>query len=276
MLAVALGLVSGLTWGVADFLGGLASRRAAVLTVVALSQAVGLLLALTALIILRPEVPPVREMIFGALAGLSGVVGLVAFYRAMSVGNISLIAPISALGAAVPLAIDLIAGRVPGLIALTGMLLALGGAALAGRAPGPASRRGVGLALLAALGFGGFFTLLALAASSSALWSLATARLGSAPLVVAIALLVGGIGGIAMTGRTVVLVLASGLLDATANFLFAAASRHGLVSVVAVLGSLYPIATVALAGIILDERLGRLQAAGAGIALAGVALIAAG
>ena len=271
---MALGLVSGLSWGVADFLGGLASRRAAVLSVVALSQGVGLTLALAALVLIRPEVPPVREMAFGALAGLSGVIGLVAFYRAMSVGNMSLVAPLSALGAVVPLTVDLIAGRAPGPVALLGMLMALGGAALAARAPGPASRRGVGLALLAALGFGGFFTLLALAASTSALWSLATARLGSAPLAVAIVLIVGG--GLAMTGRTIVLVVASGALDATANLLFAAASQHGLVSVVAVLGSLYPIVTVALAGVILNERLGRLQAAGAGIALAGVALIAAG
>lgn len=276
MLAIALGLISGLSWGVADFMGGLASRRAAVLTVVALSQAVGLVLALVALAVLRPEVPPVSEIVYGMLAGLSGVVGLVAFYRAMSVGNISLIAPISALGAVVPMAVDLIAGRNPGAIALCGMLLALAGAALAGRAPGPASRRGVGLALLAALGFGGFFSLLALAASSSALWSLASARLGSAPLAVFVALAVGGAAGLVMTRRTLVLVVAAGVLDAAANLLFAAGSQRGLVSVVAVLGSLYPVATVALAGLVLHERLGRLQAAGAGVALAGVALIAAG
>lgn len=276
MLAIALGLISGLSWGVADFMGGLASRRAAVLTVVALSQAVGLVLALVALAVLRPGVPPVSEIVYGMLAGLSGFVGLVAFYRAMSVGNISLIAPISALGAVVPMAVDLIAGRNPGTIALAGMLLALAGAALAGRAPGPASRRGVGLALLAALGFGGFFSLLALAASSSALWSLASARLGSAPLAVLVALAVGGGAGLVMTRRTLVLVIAAGVLDAAANLLFAAGSQRGLVSVVAVLGSLYPVATVALAGVVLHERLGRLQAAGAGVALAGVALIAAG
>ena len=256
MLAIALGLISGLSWGVADFMGGLASRRAAVLTVVALSQAVGLVLALVALAVLRPEVPPVSEIVYGMLAGLSGVVGLVAFYRAMSVGNISLIAPISALGAVVPLTLDLASGNAPGALSLTGMVVAL--------------------ALLAALGFGGFFSLLALAASSSALWSLASARLGSAPLAVFVALAVGGAAGLVMTRRTLVLVVAAGVLDAAANLLFAAGSQRGLVSVVAVLGSLYPVATVALAGLVLHERLGRLQAAGAGVALAGVALIAAG
>jgi drug/metabolite transporter (DMT)-like permease len=274
MLAVALGLMSGLSWGVADFFGGIASRRAAVFAVVALSQCVGLVLALGAVALLRPDVPPGRELALGALGGLSGVLGLAAFYRAMSIGSISLIAPISALGALVPLAIDLIAGRTPSAVALTGMLLALAGAAIAARAPGAASRRGVGLALVAALGFGGFFALLAEAASSSALWGLVAARLGSAPLAVVVVLVVGG--GLAMTRRTMVLVVVSGALDATANLLFAAGSQRGLVSVVAVLGSLYPVVTVALAGLVLHEHLGRLQAAGAAVALGGVALIAAG
>ena len=91
-----------------------------------------------------------------------------------------------------------------------------------------------------------------------------------------VALAVGGAAGLVMTRRTLVLVVAAGVLDAAANLLFAAGSQRGLVSVVAVLGSLYPVATVALAGLVLHERLGRLQAAGAGVALAGVALIAAG
>jgi drug/metabolite transporter (DMT)-like permease len=272
VLTVAIGLISGLSWGVADFLGGLASRRAAVLAVVALSQVVGLALALTALAIVRPDLPPGRELALSVVAGLSGLIGLVAFYRAMAIGSISLIAPISALGAVVPLALDLGAGRAPGALGLAGMVLALGGAALAGRAPGHASRTGVGLALLAALGFGGFFSLLAEGAATSALWGLAASRAGSTPIVLGAALLVAG--GLSMSRRTLGLVVLSGALDATANLLFAEASRRGLVSVAAVLGSLYPVATVALAGLILHERLGRLQAAGAALALGGVAMIA--
>ena len=274
MLAVALGLFSGLSWGVADFLGGMASRRAAVLGVVALSQAVGLAITLVALAIVHPDVPPARELAMGALAGLSGVVGLVAFYRAMSVGSISLIAPISALGAVVPVSLDLAAGRTPGFVAFAGMMLALAGAALAARAPGPASRRGVSLALVAALGFGGFFSLLAGAAASSVLWGLAASRVASTPVAVGLALAVGG--GLAMSRRTVMVVVVSGALDVGANLLFAAASQKGLVSVVSVLGSLYPVATVALAGVVLHERLGRMQAVGAAVALGGVALIAVG
>jgi len=274
VLALALGLVSSVSWGIADFLGGVASRRAAALTVVALSQAVGLVLALAVVVATRTGPPPTEDLLLGVAAGVSGVIGLVAFYRGMAVGSISIIAPISALGALVPLAVDLVAGRTPGTLALVGMAVALTGAAIAARAPGPASRRGIGLALVAAVGFGGFFALLGEAAAESALWGLTSARLGSVPLALAAILVVGP--GVALAGRTVAMVCAAGVLDASANMLFALGSQRGLVSVVAVVGSLYPVVTVILAGAILDERLSRLQAAGAVLALGGVVLIAAG
>lgn len=274
MLAVVLGLLSGLSWGVADFFGGVASRRAAVLGVVVLSQVVGLVLILAIVAATRPDLPPARELAFAAAAGAVGLVGLAAFYRAMSVGTISLIAPISALGAAVPIAVDVLAGDIPGALALVGMVVALAGAALAARAPGPASRRGVGLAVVAALGFGGFFSLLAVGAATSPAWAIVAARGTSVPLGL-IALVVAGTS-LAMARRTLVFVILSGCLDVSANLLFAAGSQRGAVSVVAVLGSLYPVTTVLLAATILHERLGRLQAAGAAIALGGVILIAAG
>lgn len=274
MLAVALGLMSSVSWGVADFLGGVASRRAAALTVVALSQAVGLLLALAVVAATRTGPPPAEDMLLGVAAGVTGVIGLVAFYRGMAIGSISIIAPLSALGALVPLTVDLIAGRTPGPLALAGMVVALAGASIAARAPGPASRRGVGLALIAALGFGGFFALLGEAAAQSALWGLTSARLGSVPLALAALLVVGP--GVALTARTMLMVSAAGILDASANMLFALGSQRGLVSVVAVVGSLYPVVTVAMAGALLHERMSRLQAAGAVLALGGVVLIAAG
>jgi drug/metabolite transporter (DMT)-like permease len=155
------------------------------------------------------------------------------------------------------------------------MVVALAGAALAASAPGPASRRGLGLAIVAALGFGAFFVLLAESADEAgALWSLVAARTGSVPMALLGVAVVGA--GLAVGRRTLPLVIAAGILDASANLLFALGRQHGLVSVVAVLGSLYPVATVALASLLLRERLGRLQAVGAGLALAGVVLIAAG
>jgi drug/metabolite transporter (DMT)-like permease len=275
MLAVLLGLASSASWGLADFLGGVASRRAPALAVVAFSQAVGLLLALALLVVLRPDVPAPGDLLLGALAGLSGVAGLVAFYRGMAVGSISIVAPVSALGALVPLTLDLARGRDPGALALAGMAVALAGAALAARAPGPASRRGIGLALVAAVGFGAFFALLGEASDGAgALWALAAARTGSAPPAVAAVLVLGTATGI-LRGRLLGMVVLAGMLDAGANLLFALGTTRGLVSVVAVLGSLYPVVTVALAGAVLGERLSRLQAAGAALALAGVVVIAA-
>jgi drug/metabolite transporter (DMT)-like permease len=274
VLAVVLGLASSVSWGIADFLGGVASRRAAALAVVALAQAVGLALMLVVLGVLRPEMPPAGHLAFGVAAGLSGVAGLVAFYRGMAVGSISIVAPVSALGALVPLAVDLLAGRRPGGVALAGMVMALAGASLAARAPGPASRRGIGLALVAALGFGGFFALLGEAVADSAVWGLTAARLGSVPVALIALAVIGGAG--AIRGRTLVMVAGAGILDVSANLLFATGSQRGLVSVVAVLGSLYPVVTVAMAGALLGERLSRLQGAGAALALGGVVLIAAG
>ena len=273
--AVVLGLLSGLSWGVADFLGGVASRRAAALAVVALSQAAGLAVALVALAIIRPDVPSATHIVYGLAAGLVGVIGLMAFYRAMATGSMSVIAPISALGALVPVTVDLLGGDAPATVVLTGMILALCGAALVARAPGPASRSGVGLALIAALGFGGFFSFLSLAADGeSALWALITARAASVPFALATAVVVGA--SFALARPVLLMVAIGGILDASANLMFAAGSQRGLTSVVAVLGSLYPVTTVALASVILKERLGPLQAAGAGFALVGVGMIAAG
>jgi drug/metabolite transporter (DMT)-like permease len=275
VLAIALGLASGLSWGVGDFFGGLASRRASAIAVVAFSQAAGLVLALVALAATRPSPPSPAGYGLGIAAGVSGVIGLAAFYRALAVGTMGLVAPISALGALLPLAIDLAAGRSPGAVALAGMAVALAGAALASSAPGPASRRGLGLAAVAAFGFGGFFVLLAESADDGgALWSIIAARSGSVPLALLAMAVVGA--GVAMGQRVWPLVVAAGILDVSANLMFAAGSQHGLVSVVAVLGSLYPVATVGLAAMVLHERLGRLQAVGTGVALAGVVLIAAG
>jgi drug/metabolite transporter (DMT)-like permease len=275
VLAIALGLASGLSWGVGDFLGGLASRRAHAFTVVAVSQAAGLALALVLLALTRPDAPGAAAYALGIAAGVCGALGLAAFYRGLAVGTMSLVAPVSALGALLPLALDLAAGRSPGPVALAGMVVALAGAALAASAPGPASRRGLGLAVFAAAGFGAFFVLIAESADQGgALWALVGARSGSIPIALVGVAAVGA--GLAVGRRVLPLVIGAGLLDASANLMFAVGSQRGLVSVVAVLGSLYPVATVALAATVLHERLGRLQWIGAGVALAGVVLIAAG
>lgn len=274
VLAILLGLGSSLSWGVADFCGGLASRRSRVLAVVLLSQAAGLALVLLVVALRGGGPPPARDMALGAAAGASGAVGLAAFYRALSVGAMSLVAPIAALGVIVPVATGLAGGDRPGALSAAGAVVAVGGAVLAGRAPGPASRRGLRLAALAAICFGGFFALLAPAADRDPLWAVCAARFASVPLLVIAAVVLRQ--GVAVGRADLPLVVAAGLLDASANISFAAASREGLLSVVAVLSSLYPVATVVLARTVLGERLGRAQALGVGAALTGVGLIALG
>jgi len=274
VLAIVLGLGSSLSWGVADFLGGLASRRVGALTVVAVSQLAGLVVLAAILAVRREPVPPASDLGLGAAAGAVGAAGLAAFYRALAVGSMSLVAPVAALGAVIPVAVGVAGGDRLGPATAIGLPLALAGAVLVGRARGPATRRGLRLAVVAALGFGLFFTLLAPAADHDVLWASAMARVASVPTVVIAALVTGA--GLALPRRLAPVVVFAGLLDTTANVSFAAASQRGLISVVAVLGSLYPVATVALARAVLGERVGRAQAAGVAAALAGVVLIAAG
>jgi drug/metabolite transporter (DMT)-like permease len=274
VLAILLGLGSSVSWGIADFWGGVASRRSRVLSVVLLSQATGLVVMLIAAAIRGTGPPSAGDMALGAAAGAAGVVGLAAFYRGLAIGSMSLVAPIAALGVVLPVGVGIAGGERPSALAGVGAVLAVGGALLAVRAPGPATRRGLGLAVVAAVGFGAFFVLLAPAADGDALWAVVAARLASVPLVAVTA--VGLRERIAVSRRDLPLVLGAGVLDATANLAFGVASQEGFLSLVAVLGSLYPVVTVILARSFLGERLGAGQAAGIGAALAGVGLIAAG
>lgn len=279
MVAVALGLAASLSWGVADFVGGLKSRQKGVLVVLVLSQGVGALL-LAVIVAARGEGPPGSEyLVYGALAGLSGLVGLAAFYRGMAVGAMAVVAPISATGAAIPVAVGVSAGERPGAIQAVGVAVALAGVVLAARehGHGGAGTRvaaGTGLALVAALGFGGFFVGLDAASDGDVLWALLAARTCDTLLLVGLALTMRAKPD--LNGRDVRDLAAVGIFDVTANALFAVASTQGLVSLVAVLASLYPVVTIFLAALVLKERIRPSQAVGVALALAGVAAIASG
>jgi drug/metabolite transporter (DMT)-like permease len=171
-------------------------------------------------------------------------------------------------------AVGLIGGERPSALALTGALVALAGAVLASRAPGRAARVGLGLAGLAAVMFGLFFVLIEPAARTDVFWAALSTRAASVPLLGIVVLATGA--GLAVRPGLWRFVVGAGLLDVAANVAFAAATRHGLLSVVSVLAGLYPVATVLLAQVVLHERLSRGQAAGVGAALAGVAMIALG
>jgi len=277
MFALALALAASVSWGVADFLGGAKSRAISLLTVVAVSQLAGL--ALTAVIVTGAQsFPDWRTALYAAIAGTAGVVAVAAFYRGMAIGTMSVIAPVSATGVAIPLGVALARGERPGQIALIGIGLALIGVVLASAEKEPDGKRsisaGVPLALAAAIGFGIFF--LALAKASEGNQALAASfalRLTTTPL--ALAMLFAFRRPLRVSRPNLYWLIAVGVLDSGANVLFALATSKGLLSLVSVAGSLYPVTTVLLAQTLLHERVARHQKLGVVAALTGVVLISA-
>jgi len=238
------------------------------------------LLPLVVIVALRAEpLPGGMEPLWAVLGGLAGLVGLASFYRGLSLGAMAVVAPISGLAATIPVAVGVATGERPSALQAAGIVVALGGVALASREEleggrGARVAAGVGLALLSALGFGCFFVGLDAGSEDDLWWALVFVRGASlsALVVAAVALRPPLAFGRADLGALV----AIGLLDVTANGLFAAAANQGLVSVVAVLASLYPVVTIVLARLVLHERVQRLQQAGVLAVLCGVAFIAAG
>jgi drug/metabolite transporter (DMT)-like permease len=276
LTGIALALGASLLWGVGDFLGGLSSRRLATLTVLAVSELVGWLAVAVVVVATRPDAPSAGAAALAALAGIGGVVGLGGLYRGMAVGAMGVVAPISSAAAILPVAVGLATGDRPGSLQLAGVAVALAGIVLVSREQtdaGPRLAAGVGLALLAALGFGSYFVLIDLASDDGVAWAVLVSR-GTAT-VAAVAAAVALASGLPRASALPALA-AIGLFDVSANGLLALALTKGLVSLVSVLASLYPLVTVVLARAVLGERVARTQAAGIGFALAGVALIAAG
>jgi drug/metabolite transporter (DMT)-like permease len=287
--AIALGFASAVVWGFADFLAGLKSRQLQLLTVLVISQPAALLVLAPWAAIRGEGIGDWSIVPWAALAAVAGTVGLAAFYRGLAVGAMGVVAPISASAAVIPVVVGVAGGERPSVLQFAGLAFAVAGVALASYEPGekdadplghrvpsvrPAASAGVGLALLAALGFGSFFVLLDEAADRDLLWALLVGRITSSTILVTAALIARpklAVGP--RDGRALVLV---GLLDVSANALFGLASTMGLVSVVSVLGSLYPVTTIVLARLVLGERLQTTQRTGAAGALAGVALISAG
>ena len=280
-IALWFGLGSGLGWGTADFFGALLARRRSALTVALWSQLCGG--TIWGLVLLLTGQPFATEnLLWGMAAGLFGGFTLAIFYRAMALGMISIVAPVTACGASIPVLFSLAHGEIPSALALVGIGLAFLGIVLVSRpAPDHSSqaadaRRALALALLGAVGFGAYFVMLdqGAAAGPALPWVVFGTRLASVPLLLAFTLAIGRPP--TWPGRAILPIASIGLLDTSANGLFAVASTLGNLGEVAVLGSLYPVATVLLARLVLRERLARPQAAGVSLALGGVALIGAG
>jgi len=277
MLAVVLALGASAGWGTADFLAGTATRRLSVLVVALISQSAGLVL-MAVLVAAAPHVPTAHVLVLGAAAGVLGIVGLLALYAGLAIGPMGVVAPLAALSGLVPVAVGLAQGERPAAIQAVGIVLAIGGVVLASRHRdehgGRASPKAIGLAALAAVALGSLVVMLRDAGRVEATWAVLMVRVSSLALLGVLVLARRpAFSGARPLLATLVVV---GVLDAGANLLFVLASQRGLLSLVAVLASLYPVATVILARGVLKERLSGVQLAGVAAALAGVALIAAG
>ncbi|MGI5287432.1 EamA family transporter [Nonomuraea polychroma] len=275
MTAVILATACAVVYGTADFFGGLATRRTQVLSVVVLSQLAGLALILGLLPVL-PGAFSDRAILWGLAAGLSGAAGLALFYRALATGVMSVVAPTTAVtSAALPVVFGLATGERPGFWALAGVVLALGSVLLVSQdrtAGGHTSLGALVTSLAAGAGFGGFFILLAMAPAEAGLWPLVGARLSSVTSVVLVALVARR--SLMPRPGSLRIIMAAGVLDMAANVLYLLAQRQGLLSLVAVLVSLYPASTLLLARQVLGERLNTIQVTGVACALGAVALIA--
>jgi drug/metabolite transporter (DMT)-like permease len=273
--ALLLALASSAVWGTADFSGGLLTRRLPAFSVTVTSQGAGFVPLLVAVAV-RGQVDA-KGFTFGLLAGVGGGAGLAAFYRALSLGTMSVVSPIAACSAVVPFVISIATGERPHTLAVAGAVAALAGAVLASaeerRSDSPERSRAILLAVVAAVALGVFIYFLGLGSrEGDALSTLVGARVGSL-----VTLLLGAAvlrGQVRVPRASLAVVAGVGLLDVGANALFAFASGRGLLSIVSVLGSLYPVTTVLLAYVFLHERLTRVQRIGVALALAGVATIA--
>ena len=277
-MAILLSLLSSASFGVADFFGGLASRRYALLTVLVLSQAAGLV-GIAVVVAVRGEGPPGGTFVpIALLAALVGTIGLATLYHGLAVGLMSVVAPIAATAAAIPVVVGALTGEAATGIQYAGIAVALAGIVLVSRsgkgAEGARLATGAGIGVVAAIFIGLFFVAIDRASEHDPYWATFVLRCGSLTILGAAAAI--RRPPLRVDGRGALLLPLVGLLDLAGNVLLALATTKGVVGVVAVLTSLYPVVTVALAQAVLGERMTRLQAGGVLAAFAGVGLIALG
>ena len=282
MFAILLAAASALIWGTADYSGGRASRRVPALRVAVLSKVFSLP-ALALYLVLTPGLPTGAAALWGAAAGMIGLVALVIFYSTLSAGAMSVVAPVAAVTTAVlPFTVGLVAGDRPGTLALIGVSCAVLAIALVSLTRDASPERRVtpalvGRAMAAGAGFGLFFVLLDIANGSAGdpgLWPVAAAQVG--------ALAIGGVllaraprsGSAPLRGGLLLWLTAAGVLDMTANALYLVAARDGMLAVVAPVAALYPVSTVLLALALDRERVRPVQVAGLGLAVAALVLVA--
>lgn len=279
-----LALLSSLLWGTADYLAGNLSKKYRSLAVTGVSQFFGLVFGLSVIAIGTqfgsPFIQPTLEwdgyFIAGIIAGISGFIGLLAFYTGLATGRMGVVSPISSLSVLIPLTVAFLQGERATSMQALGISIALVGAFLAS---GPEIKGGLPIkpiiyAVIAALGFGGALTFIAIGSKVDAIHTMTSMRVASVTVCIVIALKLRTFGG--FQRKVLPLLIFIGVADFLANFLLGVATTKGLVSVAMVLGSLFPIVTALLAFRFLDERLHRVQYLGIFFAISGVALISIG
>jgi drug/metabolite transporter (DMT)-like permease len=273
--AVGFGLAASVSWGTSDFSGGMAAKRVHIFGVMIFSYAVGLALMITLAITRGEPVAAAADLMWATGAGLAGAVGLTAQYRALAVGRMGIAAPVSAvLGATIPVIFSAFVDGVPGSLRVIGFGLAILGVALISRARTASSGTdGLGLAVIAGVGFGLFFILIDQVSEDAVFWPLAAARAASFAVLLIVALSSGQAWLPSRTGLRIVLL--TGTLDVGGNAFFLLAAQSGRLDVASVLSSLYPAVTVILARSILKEHVTRVQGLGIAAALVAIPLIAA-
>jgi drug/metabolite transporter (DMT)-like permease len=277
-VAILLALAAALTYGAADFYGGLASRRMPAAAVVVLSQLAGIVV-LAVVWAAYPSAGHVyaSDVALGAAAGVAGGAAIAALYAALAVGRMGVVSPITAVvGASVPVLVGLGTGERPGALALAGVALAFVAVALVSANLGARSftvrEPGLGLAMFSGLAIGALYVLLSRGHHDGVFVLLSVARAVSVAVLVAYALV--RRESLKPAPNSLRLVLVAGALDMSANVLYIFAANSGMLAIVAVITSLYPASTVFLARVVLDERLTRSQWFGVGLAACGVVLIA--
>jgi drug/metabolite transporter (DMT)-like permease len=287
-MAVLLGLLAGISYGTADFFGGMATKRNPMVRVVLVSQVAGFAPYLVALPFLPEGRFTAGAWVWGGLSGLAGAVGVGFLYLGLARGRMSVVAPTTAVVfAVVPVAFGLATGERPTALQLSGIAVALPAVALvsispeagvprtaAGTAVARMVKAGVPLAVASGLGIAAFAILLARSGEGTGPWPLVAARIVSVTVFLTAAL--ASRTGVRPAAGSLPAIVAAGVLDVTANLLYLLATRKGLLSIAVVLTALYPAATVVLARFVLGERLSLVQLVGLVLALVGVAAIAAG
>lgn len=279
-------LATSLLWGLADFGGGLLTRRTPALTVVVVSQSIAAVVLGAIVLATGGWSAAGPQLWFAVAAGLVGPVALLSFYKALALGPMGVVSPLGSLAVAVPIGVGLFLGERPGLTQVAGIAVAVAGIVLAGGPQlrgAPVQRQAILLTLIAAAGFGTVFALIAEASSSltGLFLALFVQRLtnvvtGGAALALSVrrgaaALPEGGFPWASLPALAFV-----GLADVAANGTYSVAAQHGPVTVAAVLASLYPVVTALAARGVLRERLRGVQATGAALALVGTVLLATG